>query len=151
MARLGVRRLEHRGHARREDQRAGNLHEHREPIRHVVAVVRRGEPGEVHPRPPDGEEDHQVADEAFERVGLGDGVMQPARRLRDGDDEDEVEEQLERRRGAVWLVRRARRSSAAMSRAPEAHSRDRWLTSDISGAKFYRVLHASSDGVAYAA
>ena len=53
-----------------QDQRAGDLHEHREPVRHVVAVVGRGEPGEVHPRPPDGEEHHQVADEPLQPRGL---------------------------------------------------------------------------------
>ena len=46
-------------------ERAGDLDEHRQPVRHVVAVVGGGEPGEVHPRPPDGEEHHQVADEAL--------------------------------------------------------------------------------------
>ena len=39
-------------------------------------------------------------------------VMQPLGRLRDGDDEDEIEEQFERRRGAMRLVRR-----------PSAHGR----------------------------
>ena len=63
-------RLEHRRHARRQNQRAGNLHEHGEAVRHIVAVVRRGEPGEVHPGPPDGEEDHQIADEALRARGL---------------------------------------------------------------------------------
>ena len=99
--------LEHRGHARGEDERAGNLDEHRQPIRHVVAVVRGGEPGEVHPRPPDGEEHHQVADEARERVRVGDGMVQSGGRLRDRDDEDEIEQQLQGRGGAVRLVRRS--------------------------------------------
>ncbi len=38
-------------------------------------------------------------------MGFSDRVMQPARRLRDRDDEDEVEEELERRGGPVMLVR----------------------------------------------
>ena len=118
------RRFEHRWHTRRQDQRAGDLHEHREPVGHIVAVVGRGEPGEVHPRPPDGEEDHQVAEEALECVRLRDGVVQPARRLGDGDNEDEVEEELERRRGAVWLVRRARPHRADHPRSGSTHVAD---------------------------
>ena len=39
-----------------EDEHARDLHERRQPVGHVVAVVRRREPREVHPRPPDGEE-----------------------------------------------------------------------------------------------
>ena len=50
-----------RGHAGREDQHAGDLHEHEQPVHDVVVVVRRREPGEVHPRPPDGEEHEHVA------------------------------------------------------------------------------------------
>ena len=97
--------LEHRRHACRQDERAGDLHEHREPVRHVVAVVRRREPREVHPRPPDREEDHQESEEALERVSFADRMVQPARRLGDRDDEDEIEEELERCRRAVGLVR----------------------------------------------
>ena len=100
--------LEHRRHARGQDERTGDLHEHGKPVGHIVAVVGRSEPCEVHPRPPDGEEDHQEADEALKRVGVADRVMEPARGLGDGDDEDEIEEQLERRGRAVMLVRRPR-------------------------------------------
>ena len=39
---------------------AGDLHERGDPVHVVVGVVGGGEPREVHPRPPDGEEDHQV-------------------------------------------------------------------------------------------
>ena len=38
-------------------------------------------------------------------VALGEAVVPLRRSARDGDDEDEVEEQLERRRDAVRLVR----------------------------------------------
>ncbi len=38
-------------------------------------------------------------------MGFSDRVMQPARRLGDRDDEDEVEEELERRGCPVMLVR----------------------------------------------
>ena len=92
---VGRAGLEHRGYAGRQNQRAGNLHEDREAIGDVITVVRRGEPGEVHPGPPDGKEDHQVSDEPVEGVGLGDGVVQATGRLGDGDDEDQVEEELE--------------------------------------------------------
>ena len=51
------------------------------------------------------------------RVRFSDRVMQPARGLRDRDDEDEVEEELERRGGPVVLVRRARGHPAVESRA----------------------------------
>ena len=87
-ARLGTRSSNIAGTPAARIERAGDLHEHREPVRHVVAVVGRREPREVHPRPPDGEEHHQVADEPVERVRLGDRVVQAARRLGDRDDED---------------------------------------------------------------
>ena len=95
------------------DQRPGNLHEHGKAIEHVVAVVRRREPGEIHPRPPDREEHHQVADEAFERVGRRDRVMQAARRLGDCDDEHQVEQQLQGRGRTMTLVRGARSHGTA--------------------------------------
>jgi hypothetical protein len=41
-------------------------------------------------------------------VGFGDGMMQTARCLGDGDDEDQIEEELERCGRAVRLVRGAR-------------------------------------------
>jgi hypothetical protein len=75
--------------------------------RYAEGVTSRGRTPlrEVHPRPPDGEKDHRVADETFERVGFTDCVTQPARGLRDGDDEDEIEEELEGCGRAVGLVR----------------------------------------------
>ena len=69
-----------RGDAGGEDQHAGDLHERGQPVRDVVGVVRRGEPGEVHPRPPDGEEHRQVRDEPVQHVTLGDRVVQQLRR-----------------------------------------------------------------------
>jgi len=45
-----------------EDQRAGHLQEDEEPVDDVVVVVRRCEPGEVHPGPPNAEELHRVDD-----------------------------------------------------------------------------------------
>ncbi len=106
---VGRVRLEHGRDAGGEDQGAGNLDEDGEPVRHVVAVVGRRKPCEVHPRPPDGKEHHRVAGQPGGGVRFGDRVVQAARDLRDGDDEDQIEEQLERRRRAVRLVRRSRR------------------------------------------
>ena len=87
-------------HPRREHEHPGHLHEGQGPEEHVVGVVRRGEPGEVHPRPPDRPEDHEVAAQVAP-VRLGEPVVQVRRRRGDGDDEREVEEQLERGRRAV--------------------------------------------------
>ena len=91
-------RLEHGRDAGGEDQGAGNLNEHGEPVRHVVAVIRGRKPCEVHPRPPDGKEHHRIAGQAGSGVRFGDRVVQSARDLRDGDNEDQIEEELERRR-----------------------------------------------------
>ena len=45
-----------------------------------------------------------VSDEPVDGVRLGDGMMQSARRLGDGDDEHEVEEELEGSGGASRFV-----------------------------------------------
>ena len=64
-------------------QRPGDLHQDRQPVGHVVVVVGRGEPGEVHPGPPDGEEHHQVARQCRCRHGSrrrsGPGSAAPGR------------------------------------------------------------------------
>ena len=52
---------ERRGDPGREDQHTRHLQQRQQPVGHVVGVVGRGEPGEVHPRPPQAEEDHDVA------------------------------------------------------------------------------------------
>ena len=44
------------GHGGGVDEGAGDLDERQQAVRDVVGVVRRGEPREVHPRPPDAEE-----------------------------------------------------------------------------------------------
>ena len=59
--------LNARGNAGRDDEHAGDLDERQQPVLDVVGVVGRGEPGEVHPRPPDREEDDQVVEEAVAR------------------------------------------------------------------------------------
>jgi hypothetical protein len=96
--------VEQVGHPGREKQRAAHDGEGEQPVDHVVAVVRGGEPGVVHPRPPDREE-HQDEAEDGVVVGGGQPVVQLGRGAGDGHDEDEVEEQLERRGDAVRLLR----------------------------------------------
>ena len=100
--------LEGARHAGGEDQHADHLHEHEQPVDDVVVVVRRREPREVHPRPPDGEEHEHVADDRVSSVAVADVVVEQRRRPRDGDDEAEVVEQLERGRRPVLLRRVAR-------------------------------------------
>ena len=56
--------LEDARHAGGDDEDAGDLDERQQPVLDVVGVVGGGEPGEVHPRPPDREEDDQVAEDA---------------------------------------------------------------------------------------
>ena len=51
-----------------QDQHTDDLHEGEKPVSRVIGVVGRGEPGEVHPGPPDGEEHRDVADEARAEV-----------------------------------------------------------------------------------
>ena len=91
-------------HAGGEDQGAGDLDEREQPVADVVGVVRRGEPGESHPGPPHGEEHDAETDDADPDVTLGELVMERRRRPSDGHDEGQVEEELERCRGAMCLV-----------------------------------------------
>ena len=90
-------------HPRREHEHPGHLHEGQRPEKHVVGVVCRGEPGEVHPRPPDRPEHHEVAAQVAP-VRLSEPVVQVRRRRGDGDNEGEVEEQLQRGRRPVFFV-----------------------------------------------
>ncbi len=96
--------LEQLGDAGRQDQRPGDLHQGGDPVGDVVGVVGGGEPGEVHPGPPDGEEGEEVAADPRAPVALGQRVRQMAAGLGDGDHEAEVEEQLQRGGGPVCLV-----------------------------------------------
>ena len=69
-------------------------------------VVRRGEPGVADPRPGDREHREREADRPrCAQVALGDEVRQLVGGLAEGDHERQVVEQLERRGGAVRLVR----------------------------------------------
>ena len=92
------------GHPGGQDQHAGDLHEGEEPVGQVVDVVGRCEPGEVHPRPPDGEEHRQVADRAGPDAALRDPVVELGRGLRDGHHETQVEQEFQRRRRPMGLV-----------------------------------------------
>ena len=93
--------------ARGEDEGARQLEEDEQAIHHVVVVVGRGEPAEVHPGPPHPEEDHRVGEDPRADVAFGQGVVQPARGLGHRHHDHEVEEELEGRRGPVVLVGRA--------------------------------------------
>ena len=94
------------GHAGGQDQRPGDLHQGGEPVGDVVGVVGRGEPGEVHPRPPDGEEHRGVAEDAVADVAGGHQVVEPGPGLGDRDHEAQVEEQLQRGGAPVPLAGR---------------------------------------------
>ena len=111
--------------ARGDDEDAGDLDEGQEPIGDVIGVVRAREPGEVHPCPPDGEEDHQERDDAFQEVAVGELVVERHPGLSHGDDEAQVDEQLERGRRAVRLIRVATAHRSVEGGCPERH---RWIT-----------------------
>jgi hypothetical protein len=91
-----------------QDEDAAHLDEGEDPVEPIVGREGGGEPGEVHPGPPDAEEHHGVGDEAVEDMGLGQGVVQVDGRDAHGNDEDQVKEELERCRGPARLVRVAR-------------------------------------------
>ena len=87
-----------------EDQDPDDLDEGQEAVEQVVDVVGRGEPGEVDPGPPDGEEHQQVADDRRVEVARPEGGVELVRRLGHRHHERQVEEELERGRGPVLLV-----------------------------------------------
>ena len=91
-------------HAGGQDEHADDLDEGQQSVEQVVDVVGRGEPGEVDPGPPDGEEDHEEADDPAAVVADGEGQVELVAGLGDGYHEAEVEQQLERRRGPVLLL-----------------------------------------------
>ncbi len=103
-------------HAGGEDQDADDLDEGQEAVQEVVDVVGRREPGEIDPCPPDGEEDHEVADDARMEVAHREGDVELIGRLGDRHDEAEVEEQLEWRRRPVLLLNVPRGPVSARTR-----------------------------------
>ena len=112
--------LEDVGHPGREEQRTDHDHEGEQPEDDVVVVVGRREPRVVHPGPPDREPGHRVAEHRAV-VRLGQPVVQLGGVARDRDDEDQVEEQLERGRGPVPLARVARHHGSAQRNRDDAH------------------------------
>ena len=92
---LPVERLWDHGGEHRHQEHA---HEHEHPVRRVVRVEAVGVERVADPGPPDGDEETGEDQEAVDARILG----QPVRELRDRDDEDEVEEELEP--GRVPLV-----------------------------------------------
>ncbi len=79
-------------HAGGKQKDTGHLHHGEQPVRDIVGVVRRREPGEVHPRPPDSEEDLKERQRNLPGVPLGDAMGELAGDAGNSDDEGEVEE-----------------------------------------------------------
>lgn len=84
-----------RSDARGQDEHPAHLHDRHHPVEPVVGVERGREPREVHPRPPDREEDHEVLAKTVAEVAGSDRVMEIGRGDGHRDDEHEVEEELE--------------------------------------------------------
>lgn len=89
--------------SRRDDEGSCDLHHGRDPVQRVVRVERGGEPAEVEPAPPDGEEDLEEPDQAVAPIALGDVMLQVVRRAGHGDHKAQVEEQLQRGGRAVFF------------------------------------------------
>ncbi len=89
---------------RRQDQHPGHQDEHGQPVGDIVVVVGGGEPGEVHPGPPDGEEHQRERQERIAGVTVHQPVVEAVARLGDCHDEGQVEEQLQRGGRPVFLV-----------------------------------------------
>ena len=96
---------EHVGQAEGEDQHAQHLHHRGQPEDPVVGVVGRGEPGEVDPRPRDAERGEGEPEQRRPDVALGEQMGQLVRGRAERDDEGQVEEELQRGRGAVVFGR----------------------------------------------
>jgi len=92
------------GHACGQDQHADHLHHRPQPVGGVVRVVGAGEPGEVHPGPPDGGEAGEVGEHPGPQMVLADGMVKLRSGRRDGDDKGQVKQQLERRGHTMRLV-----------------------------------------------
>ena len=99
-----VERVEERRKAERQDEHPEHLHHRGDAEEDVVVVVGRREPRVVDPRPPDREHREQESADRRCPVPELEQVRGLRARLAERHDEREVEEQLERRRGAVRLV-----------------------------------------------
>ena len=136
-----------RGDAGRQHQHARDLHQHQQAVGHVVGVVGGGEPGEVHPRPPDREEHDREAEDGRPRMALHDAVVQPVGRLRDRDHEAEVEQQLERSGDPVRLVGVARRHRTMPASRWMRHARTSAASRATAASKAARIAVVSGPGV----
>jgi Bacterial regulatory proteins, tetR family len=87
-----------------EHQHPTHLHQRQQAVRHVVGVVGRGEPGEVHPRPPDAEKHHEVTHQCMSHLPFSEGMMQLGRCSGHCHHERQVEQQLQRGGGALTLA-----------------------------------------------
>ena len=96
-----IDRREHLLQPERQHDDADHLHHRRQAEDPVVGVVGRREPRVVQPRPAHGERGEREPDDAGADVVLGDVVGQLVGGRAEGDDDGQVVEQLQRRRGAV--------------------------------------------------
>jgi hypothetical protein len=96
--------LERRRDAGRKDQDARHLQQRQQPVWDVIGVVGGGEPGEVHPRPPQAEEDHGIARHGVAGLACHQCPSQldtcPCHRYH----ECQVKEQLKRRGRTMFLA-----------------------------------------------
>ncbi len=83
--------LERRRNRRRDDEPGQHQHEQRDPDGQALRIQPVGDPGGVDPHPP--ERQQEEAD--FGRAPQGEVLEQGVRKLRDGENEDEIEEQLD--------------------------------------------------------
>jgi hypothetical protein len=102
--------------AHRKDQHADHLHHGHYAVDPVIGVVGRREPGEVDPRQADRERREDEGGQPDRDVILGQHVGELGRRDAEGDDEGQVEQQLQRRRDAMLLVRVTARHAAKTMR-----------------------------------
>ncbi|KDA06389.1 hypothetical protein DC31_10315 [Microbacterium sp. CH12i] len=74
--------LGHRSvYARRQNEHATHLNDRGHAVEPVIHVESRSEPREVHPRPPDREEDHGVAEHSLSGAPVDDPIVQVLRSL----------------------------------------------------------------------
>jgi len=129
---LNVRKV-----GRRQDERPGDLDQGQQAIQVVVVVVHGGEPGEVHPGPPDREEHPEVVAEGVGEVTLAQVVVQMGGGLGDGRDETEVEEQFQRRRSSqpcdATHAARFRPSSVVMRQSTSRASSSAQISVEVDG------------------
>ncbi len=106
------------GYAGGENERPRDLDQHHQPVGDVVRVVGRGEPREVHPRPPDGEEHQSEAQQAGDVLPVDHRCAQARGRLRHRYDDAQVEEEFQRGGGPVRFAGVTTRHAAPGSPPP---------------------------------